>query len=242
MSRIWQGQFSLGADFSFSETDIYLSDGKWIETVDGVFDDAGRANGLTLKDFQTMKLYGSIGYGFEKKWEVFGRFGVARATFGDSIWDSGEDFESGAELAIGGGVRTTFYEFYKPNLKLGALAQVNWSRFDGKLDASQWPGPDFVEINLAEAQIAFGATYVWSDRVTLFGGPFVHFLYGDLENVFTDFEYTWDIDEGPIYGLYIGALMDFDSLIDIGWNCELNVELQLSEEANALGAGLLWRY
>lgn len=242
MSSIWKGQFSLGADFSFSETDIYLSSGKWIETVDGVFDDAGRADGLTIRDFQTIKLYGSVGYGFAKNWEVFGRFGAARAKFGDSIWDSGEDFESGPELAIGAGVRTTIYEFYKPNLKLGALAQVNWSRFDGKLDASQWPGPDFVEISLAEAQIAFGATYVWTDRVTLFGGPFVHFLRGDLENVFTDFEYSWDIDQGPIYGIYIGALMDVGDFVDFGQNWVLNVELQLSEEANAFGAGLLWRY
>jgi hypothetical protein len=236
ISRIWEGEFSIGADFSFSETDIDLSNGKWVESDEGVFDEAGDADDLTLKNFQTIKLYGSVGYGFAKNWEVFARVGAAKAKLGDSIWDDGEDFDSGVELAIGAGVRATFFEFYQPNIKIGALAQLNWAKFDGKLEAGQWPGPDFVEISLAEAQFAVGATYVWRDRVTFFGGPFVHFLSGDVEDIFSDFEYKWDFEEGPIYGGYIGAAMD------IYKNCVLNIEYQQSSDANAFGAGLMLRY
>jgi hypothetical protein len=59
-----QGQFKAGADYSHSEMDLELSDGTWIEYIDGVFWDAGEAESFTLKNFKTNKVYANLGYGF----------------------------------------------------------------------------------------------------------------------------------------------------------------------------------
>ena len=50
------------------------------------------------------------------------------------------------------------------------------------------------------------------------------------------FENTWDIDEGPIWGVYLGALVDLTE------DYVVNIEYQQSSDANVLCAGLLYRY
>ena len=237
LARVREGQFSVGADFSFSEMEFELSKGKWV-TRDPDFDPpTGDPGDRKIKDFETIRLYGTIGYGLAKNWEAFIRLGAAKAEFGDSIWGAaGEDFDSNIDFAIGGGVRATFFEIPELNLQIGGLFQANWSNFDGKLDASIWPAPDFVEISLAEAQIAIGATYTWTNRVQVYGGPFVYYIRGDLEDIFTRFEYSWDIDEGPIFGGYLGTRLQ------VAQDFIFNIEYQYSADATAIGAGLVLLY
>ena len=232
-ATVEQGQIGTGADFSLGEMDIELKNGKWVENQAGVFQDAGNAIDISLGDFETMELYGSIGYGIAENWEAFLRIGAKKAGFGDSIWAQGEDFDSGIDFAVGGGVRATLFEI--GDLEIGGLFQANWCNLDGKLDASHWPSPVFVEVDLIEMQIALGATYPWTDSVSVYGGPFVHYIQGDFETQFTNFDITWDIDEGPNYGGYLGAV------VEIAENCFFNVEYQHSADASAFAAGLMFR-
>ena len=235
LARVEEGQFLIGADLSLSKMDVQLSDGKWTEINEDGDQETGKAVDLTL-DFETAKLYGIFGYGIAENWEAFLRLGAAKAEFGDSIWLNGEDFDSNIELAIGGGIRGTLFEIPGLDLQIGGLLQANWSNFDGKLDSPLWSSPDFVEVSLAEAQIAIGATYAWTEGLWVYGGPFVHFVRGDVEDIFADAKYSWDIDEGPIYGGYLGAL------VEIAENCLFHAEYQHSSDANAFGAGLSVRY
>ncbi len=233
-ARVREGRFSVGFDFSHSETDIELSNGRWVENDAGVIEDAGQAVDLTIKDFEVNKLYGSVGYGIMENWEAFLQVGATAAEFGDSIWNDTEDFESNSQFGIGGGVRATFYEAIK--FKIGGLFQVNWSEFDGKLDATPWPAPDSLDVNLTQMQIAIGVSYMLRDWVWVYGGPFAHYIKGDLEDIYTDYEFTWDIDEGPIYGGFVGAEMK------VARDLFFNVEYQHSSDANAFGAGLMFRF
>jgi hypothetical protein len=237
-------QFSIGAEFSHSNTDIELNNGIWIEHLDGLFYDWGDAVDLTVKDFKVDRTYIHLGYGITDNCEAFFRLGGSSAQFGDSLWLDSEKFDSRAEPALGFGVKATFFE--NSNLKFGGLLQTNWAEFDGKLNASHWAASDFVEVDMVEVQIAAGITLMLSDRVSVYGGPFVHFIDGELEDTFSEIDagtgglltsrYLWDIKEDSTFGGYLGTQMELTE------NCSLNMEFQHTAAADAFGMGIIWRF
>ncbi len=243
-TEIEQGQFKLGVDYSHSNVDLELNNGTWIEYLDGIFYDWGETVDLTLKNFKINRGYANFGYGIVDNCEAFLRLGGSNVKFGDSLWDDSEKFNSRAESAIGLGVKATFFEEY--NLKLGGLFQANWAELDGKLYAKHWAASDFVEVDIAEIQIAIGMTCMLSDRVSVYGGPFVHFIDGELEDIFSEVdtgtgglltsEYSWDIEQESTFGGYLGTQME------LAENCSLNIELQHTATANAFAASVAWRF
>lgn len=232
---ISEGQFNFGVDLSYGKTDPKLINGKWVNpTTDPT---AGNPGGRTIKSIETTKLYCTAGYGFAENWEAFLGIGATKAEFGHDLWNQGEDFDSGIGLGVRGGVRATILELPDYDLQIGGLIQLNWANYDGKLDSGQWPAPDFVEFDLTGMQIAVGATYWWADGFKVYAGPFVHYVEGNLEQFTADgFDLTWDIDDGPIWGAYLGAL------VDIAKNCVFNIEYQHSSNANLFAAGLMLTY
>ncbi|MBL7186016.1 MAG: hypothetical protein ISS70_06800 [Phycisphaerae bacterium] len=175
--------------------------------------------------------------------------GATRADFGDSIWKAGEEFDGSTDFTIGGGAKATLLEH--GNLKLGVVLQANWSRFDGKLGASNWFADDVISMDLAELQIAAGATQKWSESMWIYGGPFVYYIKGEFEDTYSvlrgteqpilasalsDWQYSWQIDQGPLYGFFLGAKLQLteDSI--------LNIEYQYSSDASAFGASLILPY
>ena len=240
-ARLKPGQGGGGIDYSRSEMDIELSGGKWTRHLDGVFLDSGEALSETIKDFQADRAYLNLGYGIAKDWDAFLRVGATTAEFGDSMYGQGEKFDGSTDFAIGGGIRATIYE--KDRLSIGGLVQVNWAKFDGKLKASGWPVYNYIEADIRETQIAIGATYVWTDRVSIYGGPFAHYIHGGFDEALSQAypggglvttKYSWDIDEGPTYGGYIGAQ------ILVAEHCFFNIEYQYTSDADAYCASLIF--
>ncbi len=237
-----QGQFHVGLDYSYGEMDLKLDTGRWVEHLDGMFYDAGKATSFTLKDFETATLYANFGYGIADNWDVFLRLGGTNAEFDDSIWLDAESFDSGAQMAIGAGVKGTFYE--EGRFRLGGILQVGWAEYDGKLKAPHWATADLVEMNITEVQIAVGPTYQFTDRFSMYGGPFLHFVDGDLKDRVSEWtedglltsRYSWRVKEDSVLGAYIGAQ------VDLAENCSLNFECQLTSAAEAIALGLLWRF
>jgi len=242
MAGLRGGQFEEGADYSYSTMDLKLNEGKWIEYLDGVFYDSGEAVSLTLKNFKMNKGYVNLGYGVADNLDLFLRLGGANAKFGDSLWEDTEKFNSYTDFAIGCGIKATFYK--EDNLKVGGLFQASWAEFDGKLKAAHWAAADSVEIDVTEIQVAIGPTYRLTDRVSIYGGPFFHFVDGDLVDEFSEMsegglltsKYSWDVDERAIFGGYIGAQ------VDLSKNSSFNIEYQHTAAADALGASLIWRF
>ncbi|MHC4327877.1 MAG: hypothetical protein ACYSWW_07110 [Planctomycetota bacterium] len=238
-----RGQFRMGVDFSHGEMDLELRNGAWVESLDGVFFDAGDATTFTLKDFEINRDYANFGYGLIDQLEVFMRFGGTNGDFGDSLWEDGEEFESNSDLAVGGGIKATFIKV--GGFKLGGLFQASWAAFDGQLYAPHWAAADHVEIDLTEVQIAVGPSYTWADRISIYGGPFFHFVSGDLYDTFSEVdvggglltsEYLWQIDEDSVFGAYFGLQLYLIA------GCSFNVEYQRTAAADALGASLMWRF
>lgn len=236
-----QGQFQAGVDYSYSTMDLKLTDGKWIEYLNGGFFDSGEALSLTLKNFKMNKVYANFGYGILDNWDLFLRLGGADAKFGDSIWEDGERFDGPASFTIGFGAKATFYQ--EGPLKLGGLFQASWADLDGKLKAKDWA--DSVDIELIEMQIAIGPTYELADGVSIYGGPFCHFISGSLDDKFSEMyekgiltsKYSWDIDEVSTFGGYIGL-----QVVNFTKDVSLNMEYQHTAAADALGLKLIWRF
>jgi hypothetical protein len=233
-----EGQFVFGVDLSYGDADVELTGGTW--TNPSVTPTSGTLLDRTV-ELETTKLYATGGYGFAQNWEAFLGIGAATGEFGDDLWGSGEDFDSEIELGVRGGVRTTILQLPDYDVELGGLIRFNWGSYDGKLDGPTQSRPDLVEIDLLEVQVAVGATYWWKDNTKVYAGPFVHYLKGDLDHVDVagQFDSKWTIDEGPIWGLYLGALVELPSIAE---NCVLNIEYQQSSDASVLGAGLMLTY
>ena len=238
-----KGMFRGGLEYSFSSMDMDLMEGSATIYRDGEFEFSGIASSLTIKDFQVNTLYAAVGYGVFENCEAFLRIGAAKATFGDSLWGEGEEFDGNIDLAIGCGVKATFYEGF--DWKIGAIFQINRSELDGEIDSSAWitPQPNFVEISTTEMQIAMGATYMYSRRLLIYGGPFAHFISGNLdydfnrvvENVDTG-TFSWEINEGPTFGAYLGAQLEITK------NVSGNIEYQQTSNGNVFGASVMMRY
>jgi len=241
-SNYGQGRVSAGVDYAYSQMDLELENGRWIEHLDGAFFDSGDAVSFTLKDFQTNRVYANLGFGLLDNLDAFVRLGAGNATFDDSIWGDNEGFESHAEPAVGTGIRATFYE--NENFALGALCQASWTRFDGQLDSPYWASADYVEVDIAEIQIAVGPTVKLNDQIAIYGGPFFHFVDGTLDDEFSEAaegglinaKYSWDVQESSSFGGYIGASLNLNE------NASFNIEYQRTADADAVALSFAWKF
>lgn len=239
-----QGWFDVGIEYSYTQMDLDLHNGTYIDYLDGAFYDWGDALDITLKDLKINRTYARIGYGIADNAEIFLRLGGLNAKFGDSIWEDSEEFDSDVEFAAGAGVKLTFYE--ENNLKLGGLFQFSTASFDGQLESPNWLTSDFVEVDMAEAQIALGASGKINENLMIYGGPFLHIVGGEIRDnasdlstdpagVFTS-EFNWDIKQRSVFGGFFGAQISFAE------QYKINLEYQQTADASAFGMGLIFKF
>jgi len=242
-AEVEKGEIRGGLEYSFTDMDIELMEGKATVYSDGILLGSGIAPSITITGFQMNTAYATLGYGAFENCEAFLRLGAENVKFGDSLWEESEEFSNDLNFVVGGGVKATFYEDFA--WKIGGLFQLNWAKLDGNIDSSRWilPQPHYAEINMTEMQVAMGVTYLWSSRVSIYGGPFVHFISGEFDyefsriaDTFDSGEFSWEINEGPTYGGYIGSQVKFKE------NYFLNIEFQHTANADVFGASLMMKY
>lgn len=246
ISGLEQEDFKIGADYSQSQMDIEFNDGKFVEYLDGWLDASGTLSDLKLKNIKINTTYVNIGYGVTDYFEVFLRLGGTNAKFsGSTFWPSGDEFDSDTDFAIGGGIKTTFYE--EDKLKIGGLIQVGWFELDGAIRPKEWPvADDTVQFDLTQIQIAVGPSYELTDRVLIYGGPFLHFIQGDWEDIYNQIDpdtgglltskNTWTVEEDSYFGAYIGTQMEITE------NITFLIEYQRTSAADAFGASIAARF
>jgi hypothetical protein len=96
---------------------------------------------------------------------------------------------------------------------------------------------------MLEIQAALGATYLFSDRFAVYGGPFINMIYGDIEYTYSvedtsnlvTWQLDWDIKDDINYGAYVGTR------IMLKRDCSFNIEYQQTSNAYTIGAGLMLR-
>lgn len=203
-----------------------------------------------IEDLTSNMFLGSLGYGICENLDAFVYAGVAddkdditeilgNGSSGNQYYGTGGDYE----VAWGFGTRATFYQ--EGNLTWGGLFQMVWSGIDSS-DLKLQGDPVFsgdLELDFWEIQVAAGPT-VRYDGFSIYGGPFFHFVKGDmsLEGTTVDMGTTQrviskaDIREESNFGGYVGAKWDMaDDTI-------LYIEYQFTGDAWGAGMGIVWKF
>ncbi len=167
-----------------------------------------KVEGHEIDSVTSHMIFGNLGYGIMDEWEAFARLGVADIDEGGFSGDYG--------FAWGLGTKVTFLK--QENLNWGALFQMTWTNSED----------DGVDFDFYDMQIAVGPTWKLNDTLSIYGGPFVHLINGDIENA--------DLEEDEAFGGYVGAEA---ALAD---NTSLFGEIQLTGAGWAIGTGIGWKF
>jgi len=167
---------------------------------------------LSGVDFST--IFAQLNYGIAENWQGSFRLGTAEIE-GDS------DFTWGLGTKVGLG------EHY--GLDWGALFQINWFDNEEAFTVDGYSG--IMDFEAYEIQLALGPTYK-TDNFSIYGGPFLHFIEGDLELL----GLTFDLEQESVIGGYVGISTE------IAENTDLNLEFQATGNAQTIGLKLAWRF
>jgi opacity protein-like surface antigen len=204
-----------------------------------------------INNLKSNIIMGRVGYGINDNWDAFVRLGVVDAK--DDIEriytdnappDKYTGFDGNFGLAWGLGTRATFWQDEK--LSWGGLFQITWLE-PGDSSIRLSGDPEFsgkAEIGIREVQIAAGPTWRLMDSFCLYGGPFLHYVDGDLDlsGRTVDMgdelrvEASGDIEEKSQFGGYVGAQLD----VDVNTSCF--IECQLTGDAWGIGIGAARRF
>ena len=200
-----------------------------------------------IKDMQTKKLYASlISEIGNDNLDLFLRLGIAdaeldrnanRDNFAGSIGDCDYD------IVLGGGIRTTLYQSADGKLKWGMLAQLSYAQYDFGDRMSQINGSDVTlsaTAKMLEIQIAAGPTYQVTDELSVYCGPFLSFVKGDLDFQGSidgeSCDGSTDIEQESELGGFIGLSTE------LAENTNFNIEFQLTDDAQAVGFCFIHRF
>jgi opacity protein-like surface antigen len=245
-----QDMWEIGVDYGHQAMDLEAV-GKVTEIqVSPVFVTVRKAK-HNIDDLKSNIVMGRAGYGINDIWDAYVRLGAADADgdieriFSDGApSDEYEGFDGSFGLAWGFGTRATFWQ--DEDVSWGGLLQLTWIEPDDS-DITLSGDPAFTgnaEIEMWEVQIAVGPTLRVDDGFRIYGGPFLHFIDGDLDisgtttDLGTDFimETSADIEEKSQFGGYAGAHLDVDE------NTSCFLEYQLTGDAWAVGLGVARRF
>ena len=185
-SIMQEGQTAFSLEYFRNEMDLQ-TDGSVTETIPAPLQIWYSSKEYQIEDLQSDMFMTRFDSGVWDNWDIFLRFGASGAQ-GDitempasgSNGDQYEDFDGSLGFSWGFGTRVTFYE--EDETTWGGLFQVTWANPDGSsiIDKNDTNFSGEAEIKYWEVQLAIGPT-VELDNIRLYGGPFLHFVNGDLD-------------------------------------------------------------
>lgn len=206
-------QHSLGFVFASSEMDLKVS---------------GLGVSETMPDTESTTYLARLGYGLSDGCELYTLLG-----FSDL---SSEGFNGDSQFAWGIGTKFTFAQ--NDSVTWGGLFQLCSISSEGSFitDVPGYGVLDFdVEAQLFDIQIAVGPTYT-QEAFSIYGGPFLHFVDGDMDLSALGVTGTFDIEQKSEFGGYVGAQFD------LAESSSLFIEYQMTGDASAIAGGLVWRF
>lgn len=215
-----KGQMSIGIEYSYSDHKL-----KW----------PGYDNQYTGFTQKISKLFARIGYGISDKTEGFLRLGISDYDYareGNSGPWKGNDSSA---FAMGFGLKTTFAENEK--VAWGGLAQLSWANYKGTRTSKGGGSYDkgTFETEVMEFLLAAGPTYKLKNGISVYGGPFLHYLDADHRHVHGGGSRSYGIDRSS-FGAYIGTQ------IYLSQNSNLNLDYMATKDSWALSSGIIWKF
>ena len=208
-----QNQHSLGFGFARSEMDLEIS---------------GYGLSYTATDIEWSTYFANICYGLSDDCELYSLLGFSKC--------STDDFNGSTEFAWGFGSKFTVSE--RDSVTWGGLFQIcSLSSEDSATSEVPYFGytSASVDVQMFDIQIAFGPTYT-QEGLSIYGGPFLHFVDGDLDLRANGDSASLDIEQKSEFGGYIGAQFD------LAESSSLFIEYQMTDDASAISGGLVWRF
>jgi hypothetical protein len=256
-AMLGQDRWDIGVEYSYQSMDLEATGTDIDIYTNSVYPET---NGITtrkgkyeINDFKSNVILGRLGYGISDSWDAFVRLGAVDAkcdlvqTYSDGARHEYQGFDGSFGLAWGFGTRATFWQ--DGEISWGGLFQMTWlepddSSISGTLeDNLHYTGT--ADIDIREIQIAIGPTWRIEDSVRIYGGPFLHYVDGDLDVSGSttispterfDMKSSGDLEEKSQFGGYVGANLDVDE------NTSCFIEYQLTDDAWAIGLGAARRF
>lgn len=249
-----QDRWAVGVEYAHGQMDLEAY-GRAQEDPDGMGWLDPTYTKHKIEDLTSDMFLSSLGYGVSDNWDIFVRLGASDAQ--DDMTERRIDGSQPNEyrgldcsygFAWGFGTRATFWQ--DGDLSWGGLFQITWENpDDGSISLRPSDGDPSVlkgdvELDLREIQIATGPT-LQLDGYCIYGGPFLHFVKGDLDISASGEDSTpllnrlissQDIREESRFGGYAGVRWDTSE------NASLYAECQLTGDAWGIGVGAVWRF
>jgi hypothetical protein len=246
-STLQEGQCAIGIEGGYSQMDLE-SYGEVTE-IQSVLGSETIIPGTTqykIENLKSVTASARLDINVLENMDLFIRIGATDAT--DEITevqatDKYKDFDGNFGFSWGAGGRATFYK--EGNTTWGGNFQVNWVN-PGSSDITNEIDTNFTgnaEISYWEAQLGIGPT-VEIDDVRIYGGPFLHFINGDLDingntssgitQISTKTSQT--IREKSQVGGFLGAQWN------LGNNTTLITEAQITGDGWGIGIGTTWKF
>jgi hypothetical protein len=252
-AMLGQDRWDIGVEYGYQTMDLEAT-GKDtnIEHIPELYITT-RKGKYEINDFKSNVILGRLGYGISDSWDAFVRLGAVdgqcdlEQTFPDSARHEYKDFDGSFGLAWGFGTRATFWQ--DGEISWGGLFQMTWMEPDDSSISSIISPGDLhysgtADIDIREVQIAIGPTWRIEDSARIYGGPFLHYVDGDLDisgeivdpGVGVEMKSSGDLEEKSQFGGYVGANFDVDE------NTSCFIEYQLTDDAWAIGLGAARRF
>ncbi len=244
-SLLKEGQSAISLEYGFSEMDLETFG---LQTQDGLPD----YTKYKIENLKSSMISGRLDTNIFENWDLFVRIGTTNGTgeLKEEHSSAGghefNDFDGNFGFSWGVGTRTTFYK--DDNISWGGTFQVNWTN-PGKSDISDSTDSSFsgtAQIKYWEFQIGIGPTLEY-ESVRIYGGPFLHFIKGDLDIDGTTLDpappflpisvdASQDIREKSQMGGFLGAQWN------LGNNNSLITEGQLTNDGWGIGISATWKF
>jgi hypothetical protein len=252
MALLGEGHWGLGGEYGYESMDLKAF-GTVTEAIPGLFIDS-YAQLADVRDLASHMFFGTIAYGICDNWDIFVRVGAANAQDDVVLFDPNNPrlvgdrigFDGGFGLAWGAGARATFCR--SGPWSFGGLGQVTWFR-PGKSDftLTGFTLPDEslagdMQLDYWQAQISL-AVALQVDTLSLWAGPFLQFVDGDLD-IDADFfvgelpvgtvDASLDLKESSQFGGHFGANWKMADQLHF-WG-----EGQITSDSWLVGVGLIF--
>lgn len=227
VATLSEGQYAVGLGYAYSDQTVEVSG-----PLTGLSGDA------ELDSFTNNMYYGCIGYGISDAWNVYVALGAADAAF-DA--DSGDDFDGDVKFGFAVGAKRTLHD-NGSDTKWGTIFQYSTGESEDSVNTASYASGAIttstnykLELDWYEVQLAIGPCVQINEDISIYGGPFLDFLEGDLKvdspSASSDKEY--EIQQLWELGGYVGAL------VNLGSNATLNAEFLFTGEAWGFGVGAM---
>jgi hypothetical protein len=205
------GQFGLGLDWSHSQFDI-------------------RSNDLdldTAANVEANVYFTRLLFGIADGAEISGLVGLS------DIEESEEDgLRSTNDVTWGAGLKLNFIE--SGSFGLGAAFQ--FTSLEGDDETAVGPFIAEGDLDAYLLELAVGASYKLH-HVSLYGGPFVHFITGDFEGRVAGLREVIDVEqEESKLGGYVGVSAELAA------DTSVSLEYQFTDDSYGIGVGIVHRF